>query len=294
LEVKQGNLWKWLIKLTLSVLAIWWITRKIDFTDAFYVVRNISATSLVAALVLYNLSQMIGSARLKVFLADSKLRLRLPFLTALYYRGMFYNLFLPGGIGGDGYKIFILHRKYDASVKTLVKAHIFDRLSGLIALLALFLLLMLLLVIETYDGRTVLVFTFSLLLIYPAHLLLLAFVSSSFMRSFLRTSILSLILQGAQLLTVYVLLTGLGVDGQFVEYGAVFLLSSVATVIPVTLGGLGAREMTFVLLAPYTSINPAVAVAFSLLFFLLSTISSLPGIFIGKFDTHTSRSLHPV
>ena len=27
----------------------------------------------------------------------------------LYYKGMFYNIMLPGGIGGDGYKGYYLH-----------------------------------------------------------------------------------------------------------------------------------------------------------------------------------------
>lgn len=294
LETKRSNLWKWLIKVILSVLAIWWITRKIDFGQTLSIVRHTAPLSLVAAFVLYNLSQWVGSFRLKVFLANSKLRLRFWYVVALYYRGMFYNLFLPGGIGGDGFKVYALNRKYGASVKTLIKTHIFDRLSGLMALLVLFLVLLLILVADRYDTRAVMMVAFALLLVYPLHLLLVALVSSSFLRSFIKTSALSLCLQALQLAAVYVLLLEMGVEEQFVDYGAVFLLSSVATVIPITLGGLGAREMTFVLLAPYTSINPAIAVAFSLLFFLISTASSLPGIFIGRFDARSSAALGTV
>ncbi len=293
MERRQNSLWKWLIKITLSALAIWWVTRKIDFGQALFILRHSAPVSLVAALILYNVSQVVGSVRSRIFLADSKLRLRLRYVTALYYRGMFYNLFLPGGIGGDGFKVYTLHRKYGASIKTLVKTHIFDRVSGLIALLVLFLALILVLIIDQSDSRTVLIVLLALLLVYPLQLLLLKLMASSFVRNFIKTSLLSLCLQGLQLVAVYALLWGMGADAQFVEYGAVFLLSSVATVIPITLGGLGAREMTFVLLAPYTSINPAVAVAFSLVFFLISTASSLPGIFIGKFELRSPRILDP-
>jgi len=32
---------------------------------------------------------------------------------------MFYNLFLPGGIGGDGYKIYLLNKLSNKSIKSL-------------------------------------------------------------------------------------------------------------------------------------------------------------------------------
>jgi glycosyltransferase 2 family protein len=34
----------------------------------------------------------------------------------LYLLGIYYNLFLPGGIGGDGYKIYLLKQKIKIKV----------------------------------------------------------------------------------------------------------------------------------------------------------------------------------
>jgi hypothetical protein len=286
LEKKQNSgLWKWLIKILLSAFAIGWIAQKINFQEALETVASASVLSLVVAIILYNLSQFVGAIRLNSFLSDSALRLKQAFVTRLYYRGMFYNLFLPGGIGGDGFKVYILNKRYGASVKTLIKAHVFDRVSGLAGLIALFLGMLLLITIDEDSAIVSGVAAIALLGIYPVHFLVLKFIGHPFTRNFVKTSVLSFVLQSLQVISVYVMLRGMGVDGSFPEYAAVFLLSSVATVIPVTLGGLGAREMTFVLLAPYTSIDPAAAVGFSLLFFIVSTLSSLPGIFIGKFDT---------
>lgn len=282
---RYSGLLKWLIKFLLSAWAIWWITRKINFSESIETVLNTSVISLMIAFILYNASQFIGAIRLNTFLADSTLRLRQSYVTKLYYRGMFYNLFLPGGIGGDGFKVYMLNKRYGASVKTLIKTHVFDRVSGLVGLLVLLQVMALYVLLDDASAWLIGAVSISLLCIYPVHFVLLKFIGRSFVRNFLKTSILSLILQTLQVLCVYVMLLGMGFDGSFPEYAAVFLLSSVATVIPITLGGLGAREMTFVLLAPYTSIDPAAAVGFSLLFFIISTVSSLPGIFIGKFDT---------
>jgi hypothetical protein len=40
---------------------------------------------------------------------------------------MFYNLFLPGAISGDAYKVVLLTRKYDVSYKKITAAVLLDR-----------------------------------------------------------------------------------------------------------------------------------------------------------------------
>ena len=46
-----------------------------------------------------------------------------------------------------------------------------------------------------------------------------------------------------------------------------FLLSSIVAVLPLTIGGVGARELVFVYAHQYAGIEEAAAVAFSLIFF---------------------------
>src|SRR6476646_11862338 len=52
----------------------------------------------------------------------------------LYWMGMFYNLFLPGSISGDAYKVVLLKKRYDSSYKKTSAAVLLDRFSGLLAL----------------------------------------------------------------------------------------------------------------------------------------------------------------
>ena len=69
------------------------------------------------------------------------------------------------------------------------------------------------------------------------------------------------------------------VSGMYVEYMTLFLLSSVVAVIPFTIGGIGARELVFIFGADYLLIDKNTAVAFSILFFVITAVSSFTGIF---------------
>lgn len=54
------------------------------------------------------------------------------------------------------------------------------------------------------------------------------------------------------------------------------------SVLPLTIGGVGARELTFIYGAQWMNVMPETGVAFSLLFFLVSVLISLPGMFISE------------
>ena len=83
--------------------------------------------------------------------------------------------------------------------------------------------------------------------------------------------------QLAQLICAWFILKSLGVTENFLAYQLVFLLSSIVAVLPLTIGGVGARELVFVYAHTYAGIEEATAVAFSLIFFLISAMISLIG-----------------
>jgi uncharacterized membrane protein YbhN (UPF0104 family) len=59
----------------------------------------------------------------------------------------------------------------------------------------------------------------------------------------------------------------------------------VVAVLPFTVGGVGARELVMIMGYTYLPINPNSAVAFSLLFFLITALSSFLGAFL-QVDKH--------
>jgi hypothetical protein len=83
-----------------------------------------------------------------------------------------------------------------------------------------------------------------------------------------------------QLVCAWFILRSLGVTENILAYQLVFLLSSIVAVLPLTIGGVGARELVFVYAHTYAGIEETSAVAFSLMFFLISAVTSLVGVFV--------------
>ena len=86
--------------------------------------------------------------------------------------------------------------------------------------------------------------------------------------------------QVLQVICAFFILLALGVEGQYLEYQVLFLISSVVAVFPFTIGGAGAREVTFILGYTYLGIDENVSIAFSLIFFLITVFTSAFGGFL--------------
>ena len=87
------------------------------------------------------------------------------------------------------------------------------------------------------------------------------------------------------------LVFALGQEGHWAGYLILFLISSLAAMVPVTIGGAGARELSFLYGAPFLQINPEHAVAIGFLFYLVSTAVSLTGV-IWSFKKDPKKEMH--
>jgi uncharacterized membrane protein YbhN (UPF0104 family) len=63
----------------------------------------------------------------------------------------------------------------------------------------------------------------------------------------------------------------------------VFLVSSIVAAFPFTIGGIGARELTFLYGAEYFHLDMNASITVSMFFYLLTAFSSLCGIYFGIF-----------
>ncbi|HRQ50788.1 MAG TPA: lysylphosphatidylglycerol synthase domain-containing protein, partial [Agriterribacter sp.] len=69
-----------------------------------------------------------------------------------------------------------------------------------------------------------------------------------------------------------------GCQESYPAYFTIFLLSTLATLFPFSIGGLGAREIAIVWAASMLGLNKDLAVSVSLCFYFISAILSLTGI----------------
>jgi len=277
------NQLKTALKILLTGGALYLVFQKIDTVQLLQLSKNLSWPWLLPAIALFVGSKVATAIRLNHYFANIQLVLSTWENWRLYLIGMFYNLFLPGGIGGDGYKVYLLNKAFKTPVKQLLKASLLDRLGGLVAIIALLLALVGLIELpwkwfETWTTKILLLA--AALGVVPAFWLLQKVLFPNFLPSFWKGIIWSLVGQLAQMAAVVCLLLALGVQDKFLAYQAVFLLSSIVAVLPLTIGGVGARELVVVYAHSYAGIQETEAVAFSLLFFLISAAVSLSGAWV--------------
>lgn len=273
---------KLLLKLSLTGLALFVVFRQIDAEVTWEVIQSADPWYLLLAFLMFVLSKIFSSFRLNCFFRDLDLRIPTVQNLKLYGIGMFYNLFLPGGIGGDGYKVYLLNKIYRTPIKQLFGAVLLDRVNGLgVLIILMFALLLMIAGAFPFDMR---IWGVTGLMIVPlAFYVGMRYFFNRFMDSMAITVLYSFLVQLLQLVCAYFILLGLGITVQVMEYLFVFLLSSIVAVLPLTIGGVGARELVFIFSHEYIGIDKNAAVAFSLLFFVITAVTSLGGVFL-KFN----------
>ena len=235
------------------------------------------------AALLFNVSKWISSARLLKLFHSAGSKISWKYNLKLYYVGMFYNLFLPGGIGGDGYKVYLLGKSQDVKRRDLLAAVLLDRISGA----ALLVFLALLIFVFTHEIIDLLPENFFFYLMIAGLVLaipsLVALVKLGF-KKFQKTSFhlvhLSFWVQVVQLICAGFILLSFGVEENFELYFVLFLVSSIAAMLPLSFGGVGLRELVFLYAANELPIDGTSAVALGLIFFLITALSSFVGVFL--------------
>jgi len=195
----------------------------------------------------------------------------------LYLLGMFYNLFLPGGIGGDAYKGYILKKTFDVKTKRMVSVLVLDRLGGLLLLFIYACGLLAFHKAEILDG-----YRWIFLSAIPISVLVFWLLNKKFFNYvlpiFWKTTALSALVQLAQLISIWFILLALNIELNQISYLIIFLISSIVAVVPLTLGGIGSREVTFFYGAKLLGLDQNISVGVSVLFFLITAIVSFIGV----------------
>jgi len=274
---KVKRLIKTVLKFGLTIAALYFVFTRIEFSSVFRLIGQSNVGFLLLALLLFSASKAMAAFRLNLYFKSAGLDISHSINLRLYLLGMFYNLFLPGGIGGDGYKIYLLHKHYKTGIAKLFGAVLSDRLSGMLALAVLALVLFSVIDLP-FDWNWV-----GWILIpvaYVSWYLFCRFFYKYFIPVLMKTNIFSLGVQLLQLVCVWMILLALG-DGQthLLEYLLVFLVSSIVAVLPISIGGMGVRELTFLYGAQLLGIDQDIAVSVSLMFYIITAIVSLNGLY---------------
>lgn len=260
-------------KIVLSVFLLYFVFTKISFVAIWETLKKVEIFYLAGSIALFVLSQWVSARRFLLFLEEQAYYLSNKSNTILYLIGMFYNFFIPGGIGGDAYKIYILNKHFDWNVKKITASVFMDRFMGLTAIGVLMAIL-------AYQ----IVLPLGLVGLIPVAVFLVVIISFFFNKKFFpsfnqiytKTLVYSFVIQLLQIFSVVFIIMSLGGSNSFINYILVFLISSVLSIF--SFSGIGIREYIFYQASLWLGIESSTAVSIGFLFSIITAVVSFFGI----------------
>lgn len=262
------------LKIILSLTAIIYVFKKISLADITDVIKSAHPLYLGLAFLFFIISKVMAAFRTLLILRSYGIPISGRDNLKLYWTGMFYNLFLPGGIGGDVYKTVVINKMHTSGIKISAGSVLMDRIGGVTALFVLALLFIPFTSLwdqygwVTYTGAPLAIIGFiGIILIFMPRLKGIAGKLLGW----------SFLVQIFQVLAVLLILEAFDIKNDQLAYLFIFLVSSVAAMLPISVGGIGIRELVFLSISDYLFLDQKVAVAISLTFYLITLIASLLG-----------------
>lgn len=266
------------LKVLISAALIYFIYTKLNLEEVLVTLKKANPLYLFIALLLVVGSKIIAALRLNLYFHELEVRLTQKSNFKLYLLGMFYNLFLPGGIGGDAYKGYIIKKKFAVDTKKVIAVLVLDRLSGLL-LIALYTCILALVLQNSLLTDFKILFAIAI----PLGIAFFWFLNKKFFHYVLpvlwKSVGYSALVQLFQLISILLILKAIGIETNMIAYLFIFLISSIVSVIPLTIGGIGSREVTFLYGATLLGLDTNTSVGVSVLFFLITAVISLIGIY---------------
>ena len=306
--------WRVLLRIVVGAGVIAALLARTNLGALAETVRRVQPGYLVAAFAAIVAGVVISAVRWQAFLRVLGVDKPLSSLTRLYFVGMFFNAFLPTGVGGDAYKALRLRRDVGSLARSL-SSTILDRLAGVAGLALLGAAAVVVRVVAGEHGRVVAAAAIcsALILVSVAAIVGAPGIVAALIRvlpvrrlrsagadaleAITRASrdrragtiglLTGIVFQGLVLAFHVLLVAGLHLHVDLARLMCVVVVATVASLIPLTFNGLGFREAAYVwTLGAYGVAGPQ-ALALSLLVVALLLAGSVVGgvLYIGGHRT---------
>lgn len=262
-------------KITVSISLIALVFSRLDWCQIFLMFRKIHLFWFLCAIFFFLLSIPISILRFNLFIR--KLGIRLSFKTnfQLYMVGLFYNFFIPGGVGGDAYKVYLLNKAYKKSLKKIGGIIFLERFIGVVAIGMIVSALLLFVRFPISYNWNIAASVLGVIGTFVILQLIIRYMTVDKKRIYL-VYFYSLLNQLSQLLCVLFVLKSFEIEGDFIIYLLLFFASSVLSVI--SFAGIGVREAVFYYGAHWFQFNPDVSAGVALWFSILTAVFSFFGV----------------
>lgn len=284
-------------KLLLGIFLIYLVFTKIEVSKVFSLIRTADIYLLVLAVFFVSLAQSLGGLRMRYYLIRSGIIFSKLYAVSFYFIGAMLNTVVPGGIGGDGYKVYYFWKKYRFPWRKTILTVIRGRAS---ALFFLFLSLIIVSILYIDIGQKhfpkieMMLFT-SLVILFPAYAIIAKKVLNERISTLLGAFVYSAPLQCCYITASILILASLGVEPDVLGYILVFQIANIVAVVPISIGGIGIREYTFILVAGYIGLELDTGIAASIIFYAVYSLTALfgaiPYFFLEKLDEMQKKEM---
>jgi glycosyltransferase 2 family protein len=304
-----------IFKIIFTILLLIFVLKSVDLFKISHDLKTFNLKSLLLILMLCWIGQLFCSERWHILAASLQMQGSYCSFIKLYFVGMFFNIGLPSLIGGDFIKAYLLSRRSGKPLQIGLASVLQDRAAGLIALLIYGSLSILTHPISWRGFPLWVAYLLSWVAIAVTLWIVMAgekfygkFIDSdrqtpgqkilkalaqfhqalgmSHLKAdqLLRITLYSLINSGLVLWAFQLITVAAGHPVGLIPFSALFPLITLATMLPITFGGLGLRELIYIEALSLIGIPKdqglIISLATSAMFLLcnLSGIIFLPGV----------------
>jgi uncharacterized membrane protein YbhN (UPF0104 family) len=284
-----------LLRAGVTVAACYLAFSQVDLAQMLPLLARLPLWVVVTMLALLHGGQVVSALRTRLYLHFEQIDFPIVPSLKLHYVGGLFNAFLPGGTGGDIYKAWWLKHHTQGRMFSMVKLMIRGRLNGLWALGAIVCVLALgsakLNGLLPWFDAMVLAALLGGTLCYA---LLARLVLGESYQQQRRAASYSLLLQFMLAAAAWVVCIGLGVQDHALEYVILFMLSCLLAMLPISIGGIGVRELVLLHGSALLNLSPESGVALAFSFSLLGLTVPLIGAIVLHFfapERHEGQAL---
>lgn len=297
-----------LIKFVVTSLLLWYIFKFIDIAYFLSVVSNANLYLLSWSFLLAIFNQLfISNLKWSIILREYGTFIPFNKLCNMYLTGMFFSMFLPGSYGGDFVRAYQVSTHTEKAMEGVMSV-VLERVAGAVGLLVI-LLFALLFLDQPFISLNFRVWVIGLIMTFFLAIPVLfskkvfrslepllarvgkknetlvrgIYESISVIKSrkvILSTVFLSIIFQFLVVLTNYLIAISLNVNIDFTYFLLAIPIASLISMIPITLNGIGVRDMSYIALFGAAGVSKEAAFSIGLIAFLMGIALSVYGGFV--------------
>ncbi len=270
---------RWLGTILSLGLFFWLILVYVDWKSALNQVAGVSVWALLLAIGLYLLSQVFNTLRWCALLWAHEVKITFWRAFCINWSGVFASNFLPSTIGGDGLRMLAIS-PYTGSASVTIGSVALDRLINMAAMTCLLPLPLTLFGTKLWT-LAALAFPFNPKTLFERYFPKLvgavqewAARPQAFVWAFLAAWPSNL----ASMLASYGIARALGMEISFVQVMAVQTVTYFLSVLPISINGLGLREVTYTTLFVWIGSSLEQASALAVITRFLALLVTVPGV----------------